>query len=143
MKIILQNKFIAPSINFLQSMTLKGGDSRARSKLVKLLTKTLEDIQESEKQLLEEYGQKDTDGNLIKGDNDNSYMLNPETAKEYGNQYKVLLDEKAEIQGGTYVNHIDKIADILNNYDGDLSGPDAEVYDELLDAFEAAETGEK
>ena len=45
MKIILANEILAPSVNFLGTTKLKGKDSRARTKLVNLLTKQVRELQ--------------------------------------------------------------------------------------------------
>lgn len=143
MEIKLQNKYIVPGINFLQIIKLKGADSRARSKLVKLLTNAAKELEEAEMELLAEFGVKDDEGNLLPDSTGNGYSLIAETSNAYHKQHNILLDEAAEITGGTYVNHIDKVLDILNKYDGELDGKDAEVYDVLLDAMEESKEEEK
>lgn len=136
MEIKLQNKYIVPGANFLQTIKLKGADSRARSKLVKLLAVAAKELEDAEMELLEEFGVKGEDGKLLPDSTGTGYNLIAETSADYHKQHNILLDEWAEISGGTYVNHIDKVLEILNNYDGELDGKDAEVYDELLNAME-------
>ena len=46
------------------------------------------------------------------------------------------MEEEVVIEGGMYVRNFDEIPRILEDYDGMLSGKDAEVYDRLLDEFE-------
>lgn len=139
MKIILENSYLVPAINFLQGLKLKGKDSRSRSKLVKLINQGLTSLQESEQQLLNDYADKDEKGNVIFVE-DSKAKISPINQIEFNKEHKALLKEKAEIEGGTYVNHIDDCHKILDDYKGELSGVDAEVYDVLLDAFENDQT---
>lgn len=135
MKINLENSYLVPSINFLQGIKLKGKQSRSRSKLVKLLTKSLKTLQEDENALLDQYGERDDDGEFVKEENGNIKVTKK---AEWQKEHRELLETIAEIEGGTYVNHIDDCKKILDDYDGELDGANAEAYDALLDAFEAA-----
>lgn len=140
MKINLQNSYLVPSINFLQSIKLKGKESRSRSKLVKLLTKSLKALQEDENTLLDQYGERDGEGEFVKEENGNIKVIKK---VEWQKEHRELLETIAEIEGGTYVNHIDDCKKILDDYDGELDGASAEAYDALLDAFEAQENTKK
>ena len=51
-------------------------------------------------------------------------------------EQQILADEKVTIEGGMYAKNIEEIPRILNEYDGELSGKDAEIYDRLLDEME-------
>lgn len=142
MKIILANEVLAPSVNFLGTIKLKGKDSRARTKLVNLLTQQVRELQESEQELIDEYAKTDENGKPEKAENGNA-KIDPDRAKEYLSEHSKLMLEQVEIEGGTYVNHIDDCEKILNDYDGELEGANAQAYDALLDAFEAAQKSEK
>lgn len=137
MKIILANEVLAPSVNFLGTIKLKGKDSRARTKLVNLLTQQVRELQESEQELIDEYAKTDENGKPEKAENGN-VKIDPNRAKEYLAEHSKLMLEQVEIEGGTYVNHIDDCKKILDDYDGELDGQNAQAYDALLDAFEAA-----
>lgn len=137
MKIILANEVLAPAVNFLGTIKLKGKDSRARTKLVNLLTQQVRELQESEQELIDEYAKTDENGKPEKAENGNA-KIDPDRAKEYLAEHSKLMLEQVEIEGGTYVNHIDDCQKILEDYDGDLDGQNAQAYDALLDAFEAA-----
>lgn len=129
MEIELANKELAPAINFLQSMTLKAADSRHRSKLVKLLVQAYEELMTEEKALMEKLG-------LLNEKGDLRTDLNSEETKEFKSEQKTLFDEKVIIEGGIYSKNIDELPRILNEFDGELSGQDAEIYDRLLDEME-------
>ncbi|WP_278529567.1 DUF1617 family protein [Enterococcus asini] len=131
MKIELKNKELAPAINFLQSLNLKAKDSRCRSKLVKIINEAYEDLGKEELNLMQESGVADESGVLIKeSDRD------PKKVTEFKKDQTALMDELVVIEGGLYAKNIDEIPRILAEYDGEMSGVDAEIYDRLLDEFE-------
>lgn len=140
MNIKLENQYLAPAINFLQQLKLKNSQSRARSKLVKLLTKQVEELQESEMALIEEFGVLGEDGKPIYSDG--GYTIDTQKHDAYRIAANQLHGEQAEIIGGTYVSHLGELLTILNEYEGELEGIDAQVYDILLDAFEEAVNNE-
>ena len=137
MKLKIKNMYLVPTHNLMSEMKLKGADSRARSKLLKLIKAAVESLGESERELIEEYGEKDADGKLI--EDGGSYRIPAESRTAYAKEYKKLMEEVAEIAGGTYAGHIDKLERILNDCGMELEGVNAEVYDILLDALEGAE----
>lgn len=143
MKITLKNVYLVPSINLLQKMSLKGQDTLARSKFVKLLKKSLDDLAEAEQELVNEYGARKDNSLPVSDDNplitkpDGNAEIQSAKKLEFNKVHADLLNQEAEIQGGTYVNHIDDIKRILKEY-GDkteLSNADAEAYLELTEAF--------
>lgn len=131
MKISLKNSELAVAIKFMKEMPLKGTDSRHRTKFVKLLTSAYEDFSESEKELLKEFNLLDEAGNIIEADKqsvaDVQAFLVPQ---------KELYAEQVVIEGGQYANNITEIPRILKEYDGELDGAEADIYDTLLDEFE-------
>ena len=137
MKLKIKNMYLVPTHNLMSEMKLKGADSRARSKLLKLIKTAVESLGESERELIEEYGEKEADGKLIEAGG--SYRIPAESRTAYAKEYKKLMEEVAEIAGGTYVDHIAKLERILSDCDMELEGVNAEVYDILLDALEGAE----
>jgi hypothetical protein len=134
MKIKIQNMYISPAINLLQGMKLKGKNSRARSKFVKKLSGALKELQESQHDLLVEYSELDANGEPII--ENEKYKLKKGQKGEYTKEFETLSREEAEIEGGTYTGHLADCQKILDAYDEELSGQDAEVYDVLLDALE-------
>lgn len=137
MFINLENKYLVPAIDFMQGLKLKAADSRARSKFVKLLTAAVEDLQESESALIKEYAECDSDGNPISEDGGETFKIKTgKVLKEFTEQQSILVSEVAIINLNTYKTHVDRLTDILESYDGELSGHDAEVYDRLLDALD-------
>lgn len=138
MKFKLKNIYLYPALIFLQGIKLKGRNSRARTKLVRLISPTLAEVQESEKALIKEFAVLDDDGNPVLK-KDGQPELRPGTVLEFNQEHYKLFSEISIIEGGTYEGHREQCIEILDNYDGELSGNDAEAYDELFDALEAGE----
>ena len=141
MRICLKNHYIVPLIPFLQGMKLKGERSRARSKFLPLAMERYAALHESEVELLKEYAVLDADGNP-KATEDGGYTLKESTAGEYRIERNKLFNEVAEIEGGTYTEHLTLMRRILTEYDEELEGENAALYDALCDAFEEGGGGD-
>jgi len=141
MRIKLENHYLIPLIPFLRGMKLKGERSRARSKFLALAAEAYAALHESELELLKEYAALDGDGNPMpaSGGAEGSFTLrDAEAAREYRAEHEKLFTEVAEIEGGTYTAHLALMRRILADYDEELTGDDAALYDALCDAFDAA-----
>ena len=141
MKIQLQNQYLIPLIPFLKEMKLKGERSRARSKFLALAMEAFAALHESELELLREYAVLDADGNpKVTGDGtdgDRFTLRDAAAAREYMAEREKLFTEVAEIEGGTYTEHLALMRQILADYDEELDGENAALYDALCDAFDA------
>ena len=71
---------------------------------------------------------------------DGSFTIREESLREYIAEREKLFNEIAEIEGGTYTSHLELMRQILADYDEELDGAEAALYDALWDAFEL-ETG--
>lgn len=132
MKITLKNNELAPAINFLEGMTLKANkDSRHRTKLVKRIREAFTELSDEEKSLMEKFNLLDANGQLK-----NSENQDVKDVAAFNKEQGILMDEEVVIEGGMYAQNFDEVPRILNEYDGMLSGKDAEIYDRLLDEFE-------
>ena len=137
MKIKLQNRHILTLIPFLQNMKLKGEHSRARSKFLALATTAYYSLHDSEVELLKEYAVLDDNGEPLSNE-DGGFTIREEVFKEYFTEREKLFNEIAEIEGGTYSGHISVMRQILADYDEELSGETAALYDALWDAITEA-----
>ncbi|WP_195907757.1 DUF1617 family protein [Enterococcus casseliflavus] len=127
----LKNKEITTAINFLDRMNLKPKDSRHRSKFVKQLNKALLELSEEEKTLMNKFELIDSNGQL-KSDNDRKI----DNVLAFNREQTILLEEEIIVEGGMYAKNLSEIQRILSEYDGVLSGEEAQIYDRLLDEFE-------
>lgn len=135
MKIKIQNKYLLPSINLLYDLSLKGKESRHRTRFIKLLQEQLKEVEEERKQLAEEFSRKDKNGKPII--EDNKYVL--ENEKEFYKEYNELMDEEFIIEGANHEETLKTVKKILLECEVAFSGQDAMVYDYLCEQFEKGE----
>lgn len=128
----LENRHIISAIKLLQDINLRGSQSRARSKLARSLMANLEDLKTQEKELLEEYADKDESNNPIQV-TEGQYQIS-ERKSEYQVEYIKWMAEKAETQ--IEDDYLTSLKEGLENTDESFSGEAAETYDLLLDAIE-------
>lgn len=136
MKIELTNYLLVPAVEFLSGMELKASESRHRSKLCKKLTEAITSLQESQKELQELYGERDKEGNLIYLEDGLNVVVQVGKQADFKKELDILANEVAVIESGIYAKNFEKMATVLENYEGTLSGQDAALYDILLDKFE-------
>jgi len=137
MHIKLQNRYIVTLIPFLEGMKLKSEKSRARSKFLALAAEAYASLHDSELDLLREYAVQDERGEP-RQDESGKFTLRDNTAREYMVERDKLFSEVAEIEGGTYTAHLSLMRQALAEYDGELEGDNAALYDALCDAFDEA-----
>jgi hypothetical protein len=130
MKITLKNSVISKASNFIEKVSAKGRDAIALAKFKKLLTKKLQEAGADEQALLDQY-------TIGEGE---SKKVDPERLDEYKKEHEGWLDQDAEIEGGTYVNHIDDVDRIIDAWveKNEISGQDLDGYLALHEAFEDA-----
>lgn len=140
MKITLENANIANVYRLVEQIKVKGRDALALAKFIKLLKQTLKSAGEDEQALVAQYALKDENGESKTYSNGN-IQLNPDLAREYNKVHGEWLEQKAEIEGGTYVNHIDDVQRIISDYvdENEIGGPDLDAYLALYEAFEKGE----
>lgn len=145
MKITLKNQYLAPAVSLLQSLKLKGTDSLARSKFVKLLMQAGKELSEDEHTLINEYGEPEDLTKPVSKDNpvhvrkDGQYNIRVSKRVEFQLEHSRLLLQNREIEGGTYLNHTEDLLQILTAYDGELTGDNATAYLELIEALEGVD----
>ena len=100
----IKNQDLVDVITFLEGFELTPKVSRVRTKLVKLIREKIDELYKDEVDLLQRFGKKDEEGNLVQ-DNGNFSLL-PETASEYhkekatqevGKEYGLGLEEMEEV----------------------------------------------
>lgn len=134
MKFELQNQFVAPSIEFLKRLPLAGYQSIARTRLIKILASKNEEIVEMQKNLIDQYAQKDKDGQLIV--KDNNYQFAKENSKKFQESYQKLMLEDGELEKATYSRHKEDCQDFLLHADVSVSGDEALCYNALCEALD-------
>ncbi|WP_077621576.1 DUF1617 family protein [Sediminibacillus massiliensis] len=138
MQLKFKNYQLVSVQRFLYHMNFKKSkQTRARTKLIKLLDKKINEYQEDVKELIEKHGERDM-GQLVEA-KEGGYVLENKRAFEVDS--KELSEEEVIIEGGEYVNNFKVLYDAIDaieEFDNGLEGQEADGYDTLMDAFEAA-----
>jgi|GEM_PF-1173687 len=134
MKFEIANNKIAGAINLLAQLSLKGKQSRHRSKLIKELNTRFEEVVEDEKALLKQHCHLDAEGEPKKTNEDRNWDVKDEEA--FAADRKELLEEKLVLEGGNITGYLKTMRDVLLNCEVEWSGTDAAIYDYLCDELE-------
>ena len=112
----IKNGQISTIINFLNGMKLKGRQSLGRTKLKEKLAEKNEEVTADQVEIIDEF----------EGWSDKEKGQFVNTNKEMNEAINTLLLQESEVE---YNSPFKKdFAEVLENYDGDLSGTDADVY---------------
>jgi hypothetical protein len=136
MEIKIKNSYLSESIEFLYNLSLKGKQSRHRTRFVKLLQSKLKQVGEEEVELLKEYAGVDDNGEINRHES-GSFAI--EDVVGFNKQQNELFNEDFIIEGGDYHGMLKTVKEILFDYDGEVSGKTAEVFDYLCEIFEKGE----
>ncbi|MGM0320776.1 hypothetical protein IGI82_001909 [Enterococcus sp. AZ067] len=140
MKITLKNYELGTALAFVAKMDLKAASaSRHRSKFKKELLKAVEGLQESEMELYDQYGEKDVDGKLVINESQTGYEVKDSEKNQFAQELHALLDEEIVIESGLYAKNFSLFGKVLADYNGVISGKEADIYDRLMDEFEKEE----
>lgn len=136
MIIKIEKSKLAPIINLLYDLPLRGKQSRHRTKFIKLLHERHEEYREDIKQLLKEHCHLDENGEP-KIKEDNTYDVKDIDA--YLKDKKELDEEEIVIEGGDAQGMLKTVKEILFNCDREFSGQEAMIYDYICEKFEEGE----
>jgi len=97
-------------------------------------------VQIQEKELGEEFAQRNDNGDLVQAEDNNGYIIEPTKKLEYISEYAKFMNEdvKLQLEDTTLL----PLKEILENFEGELCKDDAEVYDVLLDFLDEVCTDE-
>ena len=131
----IKNGEITAYVEFLQNLNLKSRASRGRTKLIKLLEKKIDEFNMDLNSLRDEYFQKDDQGQFIQ-ENGRLVVKDGVSVGEAQAEADKLTNENAVILLDEYEQQIKAMYQALDEYDGELSGTDATIYDDLMDKLE-------
>lgn len=141
MQVKIQYKYVAEVIDFLSNISLKGKQSIHRTRFIKLVNEKLKQISEEELELVKEFTGIDEEGNPKKNEMGN---FDIKDASGFLKQQKEYFEECYVIEGGDAHGMLKTMKAVIENYDQELSGKDAEVFEHLFTAFENSnEKGEE
>lgn len=123
---------------FLYELSLKGKDSRMRSRFIALIEAQLELIQKERDILLQDYAQTDENGKPITKEDDegNAFMVLKD-AQSYNLEIAKLMQEEFVIEvKDDNKDMLKTVAEAVLNVDKEFSGFEAESYNRLCDVLE-------
>lgn len=123
----------------ISAVKARGRQSRAITKFGKLLTEKLGELQEDEKELIAQYYEVDKDGNAKKDDDGNLVLRDGAIIEDYDAEWDDLHAESVVIDLTEYHPYLTHLISGLLDWNQELSGADAVIYDELLDLLETIE----
>lgn len=138
MKMEIKNGEITAYVDFLQKLNLKSRASRGRTKLIKLLEKKINEFNMDLNSLRDEYFKKDEQGQFIQ-ENGKLVVKDGVSIEEAQAEADKLNNENAVILLDEYEQQIKAMYQALDEYDDELSGTDATIYDDLMEKLEQAQ----
>ena len=129
----IKNSEINGLAEFLASEKLVKKQSRIRTKFLKLLNESINEIESFRKEMLEKYSKKDDEGEALI--DNNSYVL--EDAEAFNKEYVELMSEEFIIdETESKREMLQHIKRILDNTETECEGVKAFQYDSWCEAFE-------
>src|SRR5699024_1347152 len=138
MTVGLENKYIPDIVNLLFGLSIKGTESRHRSRLIKGLQEQLSILQEEEQQILIEHGEVDEKGNPKKKENGTKWDIKDLDA--FASEKSELMNEVFYIDNANLEESLNIIYDVLNDSDEIWEGKEAMIYDYFLSEIEKIKT---
>lgn len=138
MKMEIKNGEITAYVTFLEKLNLKSRASRGRTKLIKLLEKKINEFNMDLNSLRDEYFKKDEQGQFIQ-ENGKLVVKDGVSIAEAQSEADELNNENAVILLDEYKEQIKAMYQALDEYDDELSGTDATIYDDLMEKLEQAQ----
>ncbi|EHU8535426.1 DUF1617 family protein [Enterococcus faecalis] len=135
----IKNEELVDVITFLEGFELQPKVSRVRTKLVKLIRVKIDELYKDEVDLLQRFGKKDEEGNLIQ--DNGSFSLLAETAAEYHKEKSDLLKEDSVIDVAELHDKLPLLISGLEDSEVMVSGKEAETLELILGLLETEVKG--
>jgi hypothetical protein len=133
----IENSKIAGTINLLSKLSLKGKQSRHRSKMIKDLNSHLKDVAEQEQELLKEHCYLDENDEPKKTSDGQNWDV--KDVKSFVKDRNELYEEIFVLEGGNVTGYLKTVKEVLLDSNEEWSGSEAELYDYLCDELERVE----
>ncbi|MBP1950304.1 DUF1617 family protein [Virgibacillus litoralis] len=141
MKIKIENGKLGQAMSLFFDLSLKGKQSRHRTRFIKLLNDRLKEVAEQEKELLKEHCNLDDEGEPKKIKNDTEWDVIDKDA--FKKDMKELHEEELIIEGGDAQGMLKTVKTVVLDCDKEFSGQEAYTYDYLCEQFEIDEEESK
>ena len=138
MYLVMKNFELKVFGDFLYGMTLKGKESRMRSRFIAIIEAQLELIQKERDILLKDYAKTDESGQpVLNTDKDGKEFMVLNDAQSYNLEIAKLMQEELVIEVKDDNKEMLRIvAEAVLNTDKEFSGFEAESYNRLCDVLE-------
>lgn len=131
----IQKKYLLSLGNWLNSLSLAGRESRARTRFVALIQEALERADKDRKAILEDYAEKNEDGTM-KTDAENNAEISDDKRAAFDTEVVALYNEDAELSGPETGPVFVMVKNIVLDYDKEIDPSIAGAYDMWCQAFE-------
>lgn len=137
---IFKNKEIEPLMEFLYEMSLKSKASRMRTRFISKLNHHVSEYITPEKEnLIDQYSQKDENGEAVLADDKKGIKLIEEKIPEFYKEFQILMNEDFVLDEiDSNKDMILSVANSLLNCDIDINGQTALLYDQWCEQMEEA-----
>ena len=130
----LQNKDLKNVADFLQNtVTAKGKKNVHRMRIVKAIAEKDKEVREDEVTLLKDYAKLDDDGEIVFLDNGQPII---KEKKEFNKAHKELFEEEFVLDDKNLESALKTVEKLVNDFDKELSGQQAEAHFVLAEAFD-------
>lgn len=140
----LKNGSIVKIFNLLSELPTKGQATRGAVKLKNRLQEKEAEYVEAKTEMQKQYTELDEFGEMVVLSDGVSSPIRKDLTKEEKTRFSELTKEidndLFEISFVEYSDKYEKLFTVLENLDMELTGANAEAYDELMDAYEANES---
>lgn len=126
-----KNSELAPVINFISEIPLKGRASRGRTKLIMVLSEKHQELLDDIELLKSEHG---VDADVSEEVQDSEEYQRK--VSEYNTDFSELVSESISADFSEYQHFIESLVSGLYNCDIALSGQESLIYDKILEQLE-------
>ncbi|MGX7014441.1 DUF1617 family protein [Vagococcus silagei] len=133
MKLTITNLQVLNFTQFFNVVSAKGKHARAVAKFMKLVEAKRQEYAEDEYKIVNEYGVKDEDGQLI---DPTTYNFRAEDAYKAGKEMMILKNEEVVIDLTEFEPYMSNLIEAIENNNAELKGNDLLIFDELLTELE-------
>ncbi|BAP85536.1 hypothetical protein LOOC260_109970 [Paucilactobacillus hokkaidonensis JCM 18461] len=139
MQLKLKNNQLKSLTEFINSLTFNTGSAHiAQARIVTLMVNKYKELDEDRIELVNQYANKDDNGDAVILDNGTADMTEDNHAK-FNDEYKELFDSDTVIDLTEHEDKVHKLESALENYNRDLTGDQSLQLVAFLDAIKTKE----
>lgn len=143
LKISIKNVILGKIVDFFYDISLKGKQSRHRTKFIKLLGEKSKEYDEGFMQILKEHDGLDADGEIKTKESGGTTVYDIDDIDGFVKERNVLNEEEAIIDGSDNQLMLKTVRTVLDEFDEEISGQEAVLYDFLCEQFRVDENLEE